>query len=333
MSTDSEVRPSHVADEDTTTPGLAVVIPTRNRGARVVATLDSIFAHGSGELEVVVVDQSDGRETEAAVERFTGRPDFHYVRSDTRGSSAGRNVGGAIVSRELIAFTDDDCLVASDWLKHIANAFERDPSVAVVFGGVEGPTTHDGSLVVTTYEPSGPFLARGLTDKHRVEGIAGCMAVRRSLWCVLGGFDELMGIGAPFLAGEETDFIIRTLAAGHFVFESPAVRVVHTGSVPSLEVAAVIDRYWFGTGAAFGKSLKRRPTSTAMILFRMAGRWAFGRPPVASILEGQLHRGRRFWAFLRGLAVGANQPVDPLTGRFAGNHERFVDSIGGQKPT
>ena len=299
-----------------TTPGLAVVIATRNRGANVVATLDSIFANGSGKLEVVVVDQSDGRETENAVEPYTGRPDFHYVRSETRGCSAGRNVGVARTSRDLIAFTDDDCLVASDWLKNIANAFERDPGIAMVFGGVEGPATPDGSLVVTTYEPSGRFLARGLTSKHRVEGIAGCMAVRRSVWCALGGFDEFMGIGAPFLAGEEVDFAIRTLTAGHFVSESPAVRVVHTGSVPSLGVPALVDRYWFGAGAAFGKSLKRRPTSTALVLIRMTGRWAFGRPPVASILGGQLHRWRRLWAFLRGLAVGACHPVDPLTGRF-----------------
>src|SRR5262245_47935529 len=131
MLTDPVVQP-HVE-------GIAVVIATRNRGASVLATLDSIFTNGSRELEVVVVDQSDGRETEAAVERFTGLPDFHYVRSETRGCSAGRNVGVARVSRELIAFTDDDCLAASDWLKNIANAFEQDPRVAVVFGGVEGP--------------------------------------------------------------------------------------------------------------------------------------------------------------------------------------------------
>jgi Glycosyl transferase family 2 len=316
MLTDPVVRSSHVASDDTTTPGFAVVIATRNRGAKVVATLDSIFANGSWNLQVVVVDQSDGRETEAAVKRFTGRPDFHYVRSETQGCSAGRNVGVSRASRELIAFTDDDCLVGSDWLKNIANAFEHDPSVAVVFGGVEGPATLDGSLVVTTFEPSEPFIARGLAGKHRVEGIAGCMAVRRSVWCALGGFDELMGRGAPFLAGEEVDFTIRSLASGYFVSVSPAVRVVHTGSVPSLDVPALVDQYWFGAGAAFGKSLKRRPTSTALVLMRMAGRWAFGRPPVASILGGQLQRGRRFWAFLRGLAVGASQPIDPLTGRF-----------------
>ena len=70
MLTDPVVRSSHVASDDTTTPGFAVVIATRNRGAKVVATLDSIFANGSWKLQVVVVDQSDGRETEAAVKRF-----------------------------------------------------------------------------------------------------------------------------------------------------------------------------------------------------------------------------------------------------------------------
>ena len=157
------------------------------------------------------------------------------------------------------------------------------------------------------------------------------MAVRRSVWCALGGFDELMGRGAPFLAGEESDFTIRTLAEGYFVYESPAVRVVHTGSVPSLEASVVIGRYWFGTGAAFGKSLKHEPISTAMILFRMAARWAFGRPPVVSILGDELHRGRRLWEFPRSRRW-CDQPFDPLTGRFAGNHEGFV-KVGGQKPT
>jgi len=326
MSSDLVVRPPQVIGADRTTPGFAVVIATRNRGARVVATLDSVFANGYRELEVVVVDQSDGRETEIAVKRFSGRPDFRYVRSETRGSSAGRNVGIARVSRELIALTDDDCLVRSDWLKNIANAFKQDSRVAVVFGRVEAPAGLDESFVVTTYEPSGPLLARGLASKHLVEGIAGCMAVRRSVWCALGGFDELMGVGAPFLAGEETDFTVRTLTAGHFISEDPAIRVVHTGGLPSLDVPALVDRYWFGTGAAFGKSLKNRPIATAMVLLRMAVRWAFAKPPVVSILGDQLHRRRRLREFLRGLATGVSRPVDPLDGHFIAS--RSPRSVG-----
>jgi hypothetical protein len=135
-----------------------------------------------------------------------------------------------------------------------------------------------------------------------------------------------MGVGAPFLAGEETDFTIRTLTGGHFISEDPAIRVVHTGSLPSLDVPALVDRYWFGTGAAFGKSLKNRPIVTAMVLLRMAVRWAFAKPPVVSILGDQLHRRRRLREFLRGLATGASQPVDPLNGHFTAS--RSPRSVG-----
>ena len=297
------------------------MIATRDRGARVVSAVESVLANDFAEVEVIVVDQSRAADTQAAIERFRGLGNFRFVRSGTKGISAGRNLGVEHASHELVAFTDDDCIVGDDWVKALADGFGLDPRIGIVFGAVVAAATDPDAGAVTSYQPRLPYLARGLEDKMAVEGISGCMAVRRSVWRALGGFDEQLGVGAPHLAGEETDLTLRALHAGHFVFETPAARVTHTGVCPLADIPALIDRYWFGTGAAWGKMLKRGPRPVAGLLARMALKWAFGAPPIASTLGTKSYRGRRLRAFLRGLSTGVGRPIDPVTGCFLAGHE------------
>lgn len=311
---DEESRPSRGCGADVA--DVTCVIATRDRGARVVQAVESVWANLPVSAEVVIVDQSATGDTEAAVEEFRGRPGFRYVRSRTTGISAGRNAGVELASHELVAFTDDDCLVGGVWLKAITDGFTRDPRVGVVFGAVLAAPTDPQHEVVTSYLPSAPFLARGLEDKHRVEGISACMAIRRSMWRALGGFDEQLGVGAPYRAGEETDLTLRALEAGYFVFETPEAHVTHAGVCPLAAIPAVIDRNWFGTGAAWGKLLRRRPRLATALLARMSLKWAFGTPSIVSSLGARSHRARRLGAFGRGLATGVRHPVDPATGLF-----------------
>ncbi len=301
---------------DTAMPGITAVIATRDRGTRVVLAVESIFANRHPGPEVVVVDQSGERDTEAAVEKFLGRADFKYIRSETKGISAGRNLGVKHATHDLIAFTDDDCLVASNWLQTITEAFTSDGRVGLVFGTVLAIPTDPGVATVTSYRPRAPSLACGLQGKLLVNGISGCMAVRRSMWRALGGFDEQLGVGAVYLSGEEADLTLRALAGGYFVRVIPAACVTHTGLCPLEGIPALIDRNWFGTGAAWGKMLKQRPLPMIGLLVRLAHTWAFGAPPIASALGPRLYRTRRLRAFLRGLATGLRHPVDPTTCRF-----------------
>src|SRR5204862_288707 len=102
---------------------------------------------------------------------------------------------------------------------------------------------------VPSYVRDEPFLARSLVDKAKIDGMGACMALRRRIWTELGGFDERFGAGGPFHAADEGEFALRALQAGWFVYETPAVSVLHRGFRGRTEAHALVHRYAYGTGA------------------------------------------------------------------------------------
>ena len=237
-------------------PPISVVVSTRNRDKEVAAAVAAVLRNDYPDFEVRVIDQSDGAGTEDSLRGFLGDPRFRYVRTAARGLSAGRNLGIEGAANEIIALTDDDCLAPPDWLRELAASFRTDGRIGIVFGNVE-PGPHDPARgFIPSYARKEPYLARGILDKRRVEGISACMGLKKSVWKALHGFDERLGAGAPFRAAEETDFTIRTLLAGHYVLESPAFSVRHMGFRTWEEGRGLIEGYLYGIGAALVKNLK-----------------------------------------------------------------------------
>jgi len=97
---------------------------------------------GSEWSAALVVDQSTDRATADALAPLLADPRVHYVQSTERGKGAALNTGLAMARTEIVACTDDDCIVAADWLDSMAAAFAGRPQVAIVFGAV-APVPHD----------------------------------------------------------------------------------------------------------------------------------------------------------------------------------------------
>jgi len=300
-------------------PGaLSVVICTRDRGARFVATVESILDGDRRPAEVVVVDQSADERALDAGRRFAAYAGFRLVRVDSTGLARARNAGFALARGAAVAFTDDDCVASPDWLSGIAEGFARDPRVGVVFGSVHaGP--HDRALgFIPAYVRDGALLATSIRDKHRAEGIGANMAVSRVAWAALGGFDDRLGAGGVYRAGEDIDFALRALERGHAVYETARGHVVHLGFRPWADNGRVAYDYLYGLGATYAKHLKCGEVGAIVPMMRLAGRWIAGRPAV------DLGRTPGRWLRLRGFAAGfaaaARAPVDASCTRFVAEH-------------
>lgn len=301
----------------TANPHLTVVISTRDRGNSITRLLESLPALDKARIEVIVVDQSADDSTEEALAESTGLTCIRYLRTATQGVSVGRNLGIQEARGDLVLITDDDCEFSASCLDEIMASFSIDCRIGVVFGNVV-PGPHDvGRGFVPAYERSTPFLARSIAEKHRVEGLSACMALRRSVWQELHGFDPLLGVGGRLQSGAESDFAYRALAAGHFVYENPAAWLTHHGFRTHQESRDLIRRYWFGTGAMFAKQLKCGDLQVLLHMARLGWRWSTGgQSSVSRSLQAHTRPFGKLASFVRGFAVGLGTPVDRETQSF-----------------
>jgi glycosyltransferase involved in cell wall biosynthesis len=295
---------------------ISVVLATRNRAALIPQAVRSILRNDHPDFEVVVVDQSDDDRTEAALEPFIRDPRLRYFRDSRRGRSAGQNAGFRESRGALIVMTDDDCTVPPDWLQQFEAAFALDPRIGIVFGNVL-PAPWDPAVgCIPAYIRREPFLARHVRDKYRVEGIGACMAVRNNVWSSLGGFDEMLGAGSRFKAGEDGDLAMRALYAGHWIYETPAISVTHFGLRTWEQLPALMHSYWYGVGAMLIKPIKLGQWHAVLLLLRLAAKWVSGRSTVGSSLGPQPHRLWKLRSFFRGFCAGATVPVNKAAGHY-----------------
>jgi glycosyltransferase involved in cell wall biosynthesis len=299
-----------------------VVVPTRNRADRVVGAVRALLASATDGFEIVVVDQSEDDATRAALAKLGAGDDVRYERSAGPGSAAARNIGIGTARAEIVGLTDDDCEVSTDWIAELIGAFALDSRIGVVFGDVVAAPHDPAAGFIPAHIRQGASLACSPWERHRVDGMAACMGVRRSVWESLGGFDAMLGSGAPLRSGAEGDLALRALAAGHFVLGTPRLRVLHRGFRDWQEGRSLITSYWYGTGAAMAKPLKRGRLFVYPLLARLSWRWAFGRSPVAASLGARSQRRLRLSAFLRGFAAGTLTPVERSSDHYGQRRSR-----------
>jgi glycosyltransferase involved in cell wall biosynthesis len=242
---------------------VTVCVPTRDRKASLVRTLRALARLDYPDFDVIVVDQTAAIADDPADASETILADllacdarFTYIRSRTTGTSAARNLAIARARGQIVAFTDDDCEPASDWLRQIVAHFHTHPDVGLICGDVR-PAPHDRTTsYVLTASVGRPRRIASPWLKWRDVGIGANMAFRREVLRVVGPYDELLCPGSALHSGQDRDITYRVLRAGYVVLDTPAVWVLHHG-IRSLALSrARMHRTALGLGAAWMKYLR-----------------------------------------------------------------------------
>jgi len=103
---------------------LSVVMPTCNKARYLDLTLASFEAQTGVDYELVIVDDGSTSATEELVARYRSRLPIKYLRQENRGRSNARNTALGLCEGEIIVFSDDDRIVAPDFLQQHAVQFE-----------------------------------------------------------------------------------------------------------------------------------------------------------------------------------------------------------------
>ena len=214
-------------------PRISIVIPTLGRSI-LKQTLDSILAtRGSDELEILVVGEIQDASVQQHLESLAARHPalIHFPVSFPDGDSSRKKNFGAEKSRaEIIAFLDDDVVIAPDWPALILEAF-ADPSVGLVSGPSLVPP--DVNLfarlagLALTSRAAGYVAERYRADKLQNRPVTwsriiGCNAAyRATIFRKMGGFPP------EFYPGEEMIASWRTQQLGERLLFLPAAWVYH----------------------------------------------------------------------------------------------------------
>lgn len=137
---------------------MSVVIPTKDRPARLANVVWHLLAQTIRVHELIVIDQSETDASRARLTRLVAdapakrRPTLTYV-WDRRinGAAAARNRGIDLASADIIVCVDDDMIPSPETLERLREHYRRDPAMGAI------------TPVITNYAAP-PLLDRLLTS-------------------------------------------------------------------------------------------------------------------------------------------------------------------------
>lgn len=199
-------------------PTASIIIPVRD-GAEVLAGQLRALAGQDGidEAEVIVADNGSTDATAArarAVADQTGL-DLRVVdASERRGAGPARNRGAAKAAGPSLVFCDADDQVGPGWLAaHLDTLVDHELSIGASLDREVTDPGHDHERTWPTAPTRWPPYA--LVPGNN-------FAIRRSVFDLLGGFDE------RFLTGQDVDLGFRAQQAGVDWAFTPGARVLRT---------------------------------------------------------------------------------------------------------
>jgi len=240
-------------------PPTSLIICSRNRPQLLLETVESVLQGDEVPTELIIIDQSDAAYAQLAALATERACEIRYLHTHSRGVSQARNQGIAAARHDILAFTDDDVLVAPSWFATMIRALIAAGPRSVITGRVLATAAETpGSFAPATVISEVPAVYQDRLQRDVLE--AGNTALYRSAIAEVGGFDPRLGPGTTFPAGEDNDFGLRLLNAGYRIFYDPSVLIYHRAWRSKHDYWRVQWNYGIGQGAYYGKylSLKDR---------------------------------------------------------------------------
>ncbi len=206
-------------------PTFSLIIPTYQRPAQLSTCLRALaqLDYPRDRFEVLVVDDGSETPVDTVVAPFMDELTVRLLRQANAGPATARNTGAARAHGQFLAFTDDDCAPAPDWLGALAARFAVTPADAIA-----GQTLN--ALPDNPYATASQLLLSFLFAYHNADPNQARFATTSNLALPTDAFRALNGFDPTFLVpgGEDYQFCTRWLSRGYRLRYAPEAVVYHT---------------------------------------------------------------------------------------------------------
>ena len=233
---------------------VSVIVCTRNRLDKLRRCLDAFGRiKTEHQWELVIVDNGSTDGTDEFLASLPARIAGATVKTvcePRQGLAIARNTGVGVSRGDIVAFTDDDCYVAPDYIDAMAHAFD-DATIGFIGGRILLYDRNDLPITINESERYEKILPYKFIRTGNVQGAN--MAFRRSILKRIGGFDEIFG---RIVACEDTDAIARASWAGVSGAYDPKPTVFHHHERKTKRQARKIWAFYQrGRGAYYAKCI------------------------------------------------------------------------------
>lgn len=212
-----------------------VLATTAGRSETLKKCLESVFTNDYPQelFEVVVVDSGIDDKGLSVIEDFKKK--YHNLKFYSPGwgnvgPAKARNLGIKKAKNEIVAFTDDDCVVPKDWLRKFNEGYEGYGEIAGVGGYLEAPAEVLSTNIFAQYEKFHEWSTYNIQNhefvsKKRDEAPfeTNNISYKREVLERVGGFDEDYSL---VNSGEDGDLKERVLKLGQPLLFVP-LKVTH----------------------------------------------------------------------------------------------------------
>lgn len=218
---------------------ISIIIPCRNEGTRILATLDDLKKQQVGEsFEVVIADGSDDGTRELLERRAVEKTDpfsLRIIDNAQRTIPAALNKAVSATLGEIIIRIDAHARLETSYIQRMAHHL-RSPGIDVVGPQIFATPASDSlsarviSWCQNTRLGNGGTAARNALSKPRRVSHSPMSSYRRSVWQQVSGYDEAL------LSNEDFDFDWRANRAGLTVWSvpQPTYRIIARSTLATL---------------------------------------------------------------------------------------------------
>ncbi len=198
---------------------ISFLVPTLGaRENEMRRLLDSLVTQTYEKIEVVVVAQDNYECIMTLLDEYSDNLNIVYVQSKERGLSKARNIGLMKCTGDIIVLSDDDCWYNNLTAEMINNSFQNSNLDIFLSKIYDYKNECDYKKYANKIKNINNVF--GLLSRSSIE-----IAFRRET--CKKNFDELFGLGAHFVCGEEVDFLINMYGEKKNITFSPVVTVYH----------------------------------------------------------------------------------------------------------
>ena len=211
-------------------PQYSIIIPTCNRAETLVKTLDSVMSQTlpRHKYEILIIDGGSTDNTWKKVTEFMEQHsdyDIEYFYQKNAGLAKARNLGIKESKGEIIFFTDDDCVVPSNWMATLLDGYRRYPDVVGV-GGWRETNSPKTNFLQKCEDALDNKFGGGILDMEiktnlyflpNIGAELGYISYKKSVLEQCGRFDE--NLHSPKLTAKEIN--IRVFSRGYSFLHLP----------------------------------------------------------------------------------------------------------------